>query len=61
MGFIERLADRMDQALPGHVAHNEMRATHSSGRNIEFKHQGAPREGGVTLLLYKEGDPGVFH
>ncbi len=58
--FLERLARRLSQPLPGKGVQNQMRARRVSGAAISFKHEGPPREGGVALLLFQDGGEWYF-
>lgn len=50
--LMEGLKERLQQPLPGVVAHEPMRATSASGLTPRFEHTVLPRPGAVLILLY---------
>jgi 8-oxo-dGTP pyrophosphatase MutT (NUDIX family) len=49
-----RLSKRLNQPLPGSVAHEPLRATPIGAIRPKFEHQRPPRPGSVLILLYEE-------
>ncbi|GJM28189.1 MAG: coenzyme A pyrophosphatase [Cyclobacteriaceae bacterium] len=58
--FIGKLKARLQAPLPGVTAQNKMRASRAGGQAISFSHKGAPRQGGVAIVLYQEQDKWYF-
>src|SRR5262245_4499518 len=49
----EKLKIRLQQPLPGPVAHEPMRAVSVGGTIPRFEHRNPPKPGGVLILLYE--------
>jgi 8-oxo-dGTP pyrophosphatase MutT (NUDIX family) len=58
--FVERLEQRLTQALPGAKAHEVMRATPVGKVLPKFEHKLPPRPGSVLILLYPDQDKIIF-
>ncbi|MBY0434407.1 MAG: CoA pyrophosphatase [Cyclobacteriaceae bacterium] len=58
--FIDRLAERLKQPLPGPRAHEPLRATPLGAIKPVFQHKLPPKPGSVLILLYPEGDTVKF-
>ena len=54
--FIEQLARRLQQPLPGRKAHEPLRAIPMGDLTPIFDHKAAPKPGSVLLLLYPDGN-----
>ena len=53
--FIEQLAGRLRQPLPGKEAHEQLRAISLGDLTPIFDHKAGPKPGSVMLLLYPDG------
>ena len=53
---MEQLRYRLTQPLPGHVAHDVMRATPAGTLVPNFEHKISPKPGSVLILLYPDGN-----
>jgi 8-oxo-dGTP pyrophosphatase MutT (NUDIX family) len=51
---LDLLAERLRQPLPGHIAHEPLRAIPTGIIKPTFEHSRPPRPGGVVILLYEE-------
>ena len=50
--FIDQLRGALTRPLPGKKSQQEMLARRSNGQQFPFRHMGAPKEGGVAVVLY---------
>ena len=49
--FLEK---RVQQPMPGGLAHQKMKPKMANGAPLKMKHATPPRKGGVLILLYEE-------
>ncbi|MFN5547533.1 MAG: hypothetical protein ACK5BJ_00080 [Bacteroidota bacterium] len=52
--LIEKLANRLQEPLPGPAAHEPLRATPTGLIKPKFDHQLPPKPGSVLILLYPD-------
>jgi 8-oxo-dGTP pyrophosphatase MutT (NUDIX family) len=58
--LIERLTERLKQALPSALAHDPLRAVPIGDTIPKFEHKLPPRPGSVLILLYENGNEILF-